>query len=67
MKMRDLKELTVEELLSQLKESTEALFNLRVQAATGEIQDPKKLTQTRKEIARIKTLLNEYKLGIKQE
>ena len=60
MRARELRELTVEELEHQAMEATQANFNLRVQAASGQqVDNVKKLKELRREIARIKTVLNE--------
>lgn len=58
MKAGELRELTVEELENELRESNEALFNLRMQAASGQqIDNVKRFRQIRTDIARIKTVL----------
>jgi large subunit ribosomal protein L29 len=54
-----LREKTVDELQTRERELTEQLFKLRFQRATGRIESPAKMRQVRREIARIKTLLNE--------
>ena len=59
MKMKQLRELTREELRQQLKDSMDALVNLRVQAATSELDDNQAVRRTKRDIARIKTLLRE--------
>jgi large subunit ribosomal protein L29 len=58
MKAGELRELTVEELENELRESNEALFNLRMQAASGQqVDNVKRFRQIRTDIARIKTVL----------
>ena len=59
MKMKQLRELTQEELRQQLRDSMDALVNLRVQAATSELDDNQAVRRTKRDIARIKTLLRE--------
>lgn len=60
MRARELQELTTEELEHELREQTQAIFNLRVQAASGQqIDNVKRFRQLRHDIARIKTVLNE--------
>ena len=54
-----LREKTVDELQTREKELHEQLFKLRFQRATGNMENPAKMRQVRREIARIKTLLNE--------
>ena len=62
MQARELRELTVEELDHEAREATQALFNLRVQASGGQqIDNVKRFRELRREIARIKTVLNEKK------
>jgi large subunit ribosomal protein L29 len=60
MRAKELRELTLEELQNELRESSEALFNLRMQAASGQqVDNVKRFRQVRREIARIKTVLAE--------
>ncbi len=62
MKSKELRELTGEELAHELRESEQALFNLRMQAASGQqIDNVMRFRQIRREIARIKTVLAEKK------
>jgi large subunit ribosomal protein L29 len=51
-------------LNNKLREAKEELFNLRFQAATGQLENHGRLTAVRKEIARIYTILRERELGI---
>jgi len=55
----ELRERTADELQTRERELTEQLFKLRFQRATGRMENPSKMRQVRREIARIKTLLNE--------
>jgi large subunit ribosomal protein L29 len=59
MKASELRDLSVEELEVKEKELVEALFNLRFQHATGQLDNTAQLGKTRKDIARIKTILGE--------
>jgi large subunit ribosomal protein L29 len=54
-----LRDKSVDELHTRERELTEQLFKLRFQRATGRMESPAKMRQVRREIARIKTLLNE--------
>lgn len=54
-----LREKSVDELQTRERELVEQLFKLRFQRATGRMESPAKMRQVRREIARIKTLLNE--------
>jgi len=60
----ELRELTDDELKDKLRESKEELFNLRFQAATGQLENHGRLQAVRKDIARIYTVLRERELGI---
>ena len=53
-----------EELVSKLKEAKEELFNLRFQAATGQLESHGRLREVKREIARIYTVMRERELGI---
>ena len=55
---------STEEWNEKLREAKEELFNLRFQAATGQLESHGRLTAVRKEIARIYTVLRERELGI---
>jgi large subunit ribosomal protein L29 len=59
-----LRALTIDELEAKLRESKEELFNLRFQAATGQLESHGRLTAVRKENARINTIMRERELGI---
>jgi large subunit ribosomal protein L29 len=56
--------LSTEELAVKLREAKEELFNLRFQAATGQLESHGRLLAVRKEIARIYTVVRERELGI---
>ena len=53
-----------QELVTKLKEAKEELFNLRFQAATGQLESHGRLRAVRREIARIYTIKRERELGI---
>jgi large subunit ribosomal protein L29 len=55
----ELREKSVDELQTRERDLVEQLFKLRFQRATGRMESPAKMRQVRREIARIKTLLNE--------
>ena len=58
-KASSLREKSVDELHLREKELAEQLYKLRFQRATGRIESPARMRQVRREIARIKTVLNE--------
>ena len=59
-----LRQLTADELTSKVRELKEELFNLRFQAATGQLESHGRLSAVRKEIARVYTIVRERELGI---
>jgi large subunit ribosomal protein L29 len=61
MKASELRELSLEELGHTLADLTQELFNLRFQHATDQLENPMRLRQTKRDIARIKTVLRERK------
>lgn len=58
MKTSEIKDLTNEELQARFEESTRELFNLRIQQTTGQLENPLRVRSVRREIARIKTIMN---------
>lgn len=56
MKAAELRELTLEELTQSVKELKRKKFNLRIQRATGELDNTAELKKTRQEIARVMTV-----------
>lgn len=65
MKSVQLKEMNELELKTKLDENLEALQNLTFQQALQQLEDGTQIPKTKKEIAQIKTVLNEFKLGIR--
>jgi large subunit ribosomal protein L29 len=63
-KAAELRELDNDGLVGKLREAKEELFNLRFQAATGQLDNHGRLKLVRKDIARIYTLMRERELGI---
>lgn len=59
MKAQELREKSVEELQQLGNEKREELFRLRMQHYTGQLDQPSQLRATRKDIARIETLIHE--------
>jgi len=59
-----LRSLEDDELATKLREAKEELFNLRFQAATGQLESHGRLNAVRKDIARIYTIMRERELGI---
>jgi large subunit ribosomal protein L29 len=61
-KAAEIRELSSDELETRLAETTEELFNLRFQNATGQLDNYRRLAQLRREVARINTILRERQL-----
>ena len=60
----ELRELPEDELVSRLREAKVELFNLRVQSATGQLDNHGRLQIIRRDIARIYTIMRERELGL---
>ena len=61
----ELRELTDDRLVDELRKAKEELFNLRFQAATGQLESHGRLRTVKKDIARIYTVVRERELGIR--
>ena len=59
MKAAELKNMTAEELNAKLKELKGELFNLRFQHAINQLENPHKIADVKKDIARVMTVLNQ--------
>jgi len=58
-KVGELRELSMQELVERVKELAMELFNLRFQMATGQLSNHTAIKKTKKDIARVKTVLKE--------
>jgi large subunit ribosomal protein L29 len=63
MNAEELRDLNATELDEKLAEAKVELFNLRFQLATGQLDNPARISQTKREIARIKTVMREQELA----
>jgi len=63
MKAAELRELTVDELVQKEQELKRKLFNLRFQRATAELDKTSELKQTRRDIARVMTVIRQKARG----
>ena len=59
MKTSEIREMNPEERLQKLTDLKEELFNLRFQLEIGQIENPRKIKETKVDIARIKTIIRE--------
>lgn len=63
MKVKELGELDTDELAAKLAEAKEELFNLRFQNVTGQLDNPHRLREVRKDIARVLTVMRQRELA----
>ncbi|EGS33643.1 MULTISPECIES: 50S ribosomal protein L29 [unclassified Veillonella] len=62
MKVNDIRNLSAAELNTKVSELKEELFNLRFQLATGQLENPMRIREVKKTIARIKTVQREEEI-----
>lgn len=67
MKMDEIKQLPVEELKIRLRDTQEELANLKFQLALRQLDNPLKVRTVRKNIARLKTVIYEHDIGLRQD
>ncbi len=65
MKTSEIRDLNLEEMNRKVSDLKEELFNLRFQHEIGQLENPQRMKQTQKDIARLKTIIREVTL--KQE
>jgi large subunit ribosomal protein L29 len=63
MKASEIKDLSMEEMLRKLDDLKEELFNLRFQHETGQLENPQKMKQAKRDIARVKTIIKQSELN----
>jgi len=61
----EIRELSNEQITKKIEETKEELFNLRFQQATGSLENPSRINELRKLVARMKTILRERELASK--
>ncbi len=66
MSNQEIRELSNEEIQTKIKEFKEELFNLRFSQATGNLEKPSRIRELRKLVARMKTILRERELEVKE-
>ena len=67
MKAAEIREMSHEEILRMEDDLREELFNLRFQHGTGQLENPNKIKQTKRDLARVKTVLREIQLKTEKE
>ncbi len=63
MELKKMREMTEVELNTELKKMKNELFNLRFQHVTGQLENPIKMRDIKKDIARVKTIIREKELA----
>ena len=67
MKVNEIRNLTTEEINKKIEETKEELFNLRFQQASGNLEKPSRISELRKTVARLKTILREREINEEEE
>lgn len=62
MKTNEIRKLSTEEINKKIAETKEELFNLRMKQATGSLENPSRIRELRKTVARLKTILKEREI-----
>ena len=65
-KKKSLKDLSLDELNKKLIELNDSMLNFRFQKTLQQLEDPKKINQNRKDIARVKTFIKQFELVLKK-
>ncbi|MCF0109060.1 MAG: 50S ribosomal protein L29 [Erysipelotrichaceae bacterium] len=66
MNVKEIRDMSNAELNAEITSLKEELFNLRFQQATGQLENPARMRECKKTIARIKTVLTERELGLRK-
>jgi large subunit ribosomal protein L29 len=65
-KASDIRELPDSELATRLDEAKQELFNLRFQLVTGQLDNPARIGEVRRDVARLKTIIREREIAAAQ-
>ena len=66
-KMEEIKQMPLEQLKIRLQDAEEELSNMQFQLALRQLDNPLKIRFVRRDVARLKTVIREYGLGLRQE
>ena len=66
MKASEIRDMTPDEMHSKVSDLKEELFNLRFQHEIGQLENPQRMKQTKKDIARMETVITEVTLNEKE-
>ena len=64
MKISEIRDLSSQEIIDKIQDLKEELFNLRFQNAMNQLENPKRISAVKKDIAKLKTILKEQELGL---
>ncbi len=67
MKASEIRDMNLDEMQSKISDLREELFNLRFQHEIGQLENPQRLKQTKKDIARIETIIKEVTQNRKED
>jgi len=62
MKASEIRDMSIEEMRQKVLDLNEELFNLRFQHGAGQLENPQKMKQTKRDIARVRTIIRENEL-----
>lgn len=65
MKSKEIRDMSIDQLKQHLVSKEEELFNLKIQLATKQLENPMKIREARRNVARLKTILREKEKGPK--
>ena len=63
MEIKEIRNLSTEEIMKKIESNKEELFNLSFSQATGNLEKPSRIRELRKEVARMKTIIRERELN----
>jgi len=66
MKASEIRDMNLDEMRGKVSDLREELFNLRFQHEIGQLENPQRMTQTKRDIARMQTIIQEVTLNQKQ-
>ena len=65
MKSKEMREMSIEQIKHNLVSKEEELFNLKIQLSTKQLENPMKIREARRQVARLRTILREKEKGPK--
>ena len=67
MKASEIRDMNLDEMQTKVSDLREELFNLRFQPELGQLENPQRMKQTKKDIARVETVIKEVTLNQKED